>query len=168
MVENNIRAKEMTISTLSMNDNNVDSLANLLNGGFVDRLNLIVSSYFFSHYRTTLVPYIYQELDREDRFQFAVAGSHCKICMMETYSGHHVVMHGSANLRSSSNIEQVMIEEGKALYDFNHEIQLAIVQKYATINHEVRGGELWQAVQRYGRDGAAEGAAAAPGNDLPK
>ena len=43
IVEHNIRIKKMTISTLSMSQENVDSLFNLLVGGFVDSLNLIIS-----------------------------------------------------------------------------------------------------------------------------
>lgn len=138
----------MTISTLSLNENNVDSLANLCNGGFVDELNLIVSDYFFAHERQNLIPYLYQELDKENRFQLAVAGSHCKLCLIETHCGLHIVMHGSANLRSSSNIEQLVVEENAELYAFNDEYQDAIIRHYKTINKSqpLRGNSLWQAV----------------------
>ena len=45
IVEKNYHVKTLTVSTLSLNDNNVDSMANLLNGDYVDQLNLIVSHY---------------------------------------------------------------------------------------------------------------------------
>lgn len=146
IVEKNLHVKKMTISTLSMNENNVDSLANLLNGKLVDKLNLIVSDYFFSHERNNLIPYLYKELDKKNRFQLAVAGTHCKICIFETHDGKYVNIHGSANLRTSGNIEQIVVEESKTLYDFNDKYQSAIIEKYKTINKSIRNKTLWQTV----------------------
>lgn len=145
--EHNLHIKRMIISTLSMSENNVDSLANLMNAGYVDALDLIVSDYFFSHERRNLVPYLYQELDKDDKFQFAAASTHCKLCLIETHCGLKIVMHGSANLRSSSNIEHICLEESPELYDFNFEFQVAILEKYKTIKKSVRRSDLWQAVQ---------------------
>lgn len=146
VVAHNIHVKRMTISTLSLSEANVDSLANILNGGFVEDLNLIVSDYFFSHERRNLIPYIYDQLDKENKFQLAVAGTHCKMCLIETVGGSKVVMHGSANLRSSGNMEQICIEENKPLYDFNFEIQEAILKTYSTIKKAARHDVLWKAV----------------------
>jgi hypothetical protein len=143
---NNLHVKNLTISTLSLNENNVDSLANLLNGEYVDQLNLIVSDYFYSHERSNLVPYLNKELDKGNKFQLAAASTHCKLCIFETYCGHYVVIHGSANLRSSSNIEQFVIEENKELYDFNNRYQDRILKKFKTINKSVRGNDLWRQV----------------------
>lgn len=147
VTEHNLHVKKMTISTLSMSENNVDSLKNLFVGDFVDSLDLIVSDYFFSHERRNLIPYIYQELDTEDRFQLAVAGTHCKLCLIETHDGRFFVMHGSANLRSSSNIEHICIEESEDLYKFNIEYQEKIVEIYKTIKKGVRYEILWNAVK---------------------
>ena len=148
-VEKNLHIKEMTISTLSLSQNNVDSLSNLLTGGFVDNLNLIVSDYFFSHERQGLIPYLYEKLDFDDRFQLAVAGTHCKTCIFETHSGLKVVMHGSANLRSSACLEQLAIEIDADLYDFNKEYQDSILKTYLTIKKPLRVQKLWQAVQKF-------------------
>jgi len=147
IVENNYHVKELTISTLSMNQNNVDSLRNLIDGDYADKINLIISAYFYSHERHGLVPYIYDKLDIDDKFQLAVAGTHCKTCSIETYEGLKLIVHGSANYRSSANIEQIMIEENEELYDFNQDYQNAIIDKYSTINKEIRGEKLWQVVQ---------------------
>ena len=148
MTEHGIVAKALTISTLSMSENNVDSLANLLRGGYAGELNLIVSDYFFSHERRNLIPYIYQELDVANKFQLAVAGTHCKTVLIETVGGSKVVMHGSANLRSSSNLEHICIEENPDLYDFIYETQKSILEKYQTIQKGIRHENLWQAVQK--------------------
>ena len=59
MVEHDIHTERLLISTLSYNENNVDSLLNLLDGGYVDKLDLVVSPYFFAHERNTLIRYTY-------------------------------------------------------------------------------------------------------------
>jgi len=147
ITENNLHVKKMTISTLSLSENNVDSLAILLNNDYVDELDLIVSDYFYSHERKNLVPYLYQELDKNNKFQLSAASTHCKLCIFETHCGHFVVIHGSANLRSSGNIEQFVIEENKELYDFNNEYQLLITEKFKTIDKSIRGKELWNIIK---------------------
>jgi hypothetical protein len=147
MVEKNYQAKRIVISTLSMNQNNVDSLQNLLVGGYVQQLDLIVSDFFFSHERSMLVPYIYEKLDIDDKFQFAAAGTHCKICLIETECGRKIIIHGSANLRSSSNIEQFVIEDNEILFDFNMEIQDKILHKYKTIKKSIRASKLWETIK---------------------
>lgn len=143
----NIKVKKMFISTLSMSMNNIDSLANLLNWGYVKNLDLIISDFFFSHERQMLIKSIYEKLDKEDKFQLSVAGSHTKICMFETECGQKIVIHGSANLRSSSNIEQFVIEESETLYDFNFEYMSKIVEVYKTINKPIRVGKLWELIK---------------------
>lgn len=146
VVTHGIKIKRMTITTLSMSQENVDSLANLLNGGFVDELNLIVSHYFYSHERGSLIPYIYQVLDIDNRFQLAVAGTHTKTCIFDTLGGKKVVIHGSANLRSSNNVEQFTIEDNPDLFDFYQDYQDRIIDRYKTINKPVRVKPLWDLI----------------------
>ncbi|MCX6222467.1 MAG: hypothetical protein NTZ69_15960 [Bacteroidia bacterium] len=146
IVEHNIKIQKMTISTLSMSQENVDSLANLINGGFVEELNLIISHYFFSHERHALIPYIYQTLDIDNRFQLAVAGTHAKTVIFDTLGGKKIVIHGSANLRSSSNLEQFTIEDNPELFDFYDDYQERIIAKYQTINKPVRVKPLWDLI----------------------
>lgn len=158
LTERRIVAEEMTISTLSLNQNNVDSLAGLITAGYVKKLNLIVSGYFYSHEQNRLIPYIYKHLDPEgfaNCFQLAVADTHCKTTLIRTSLGHHITMHGSANLRSSSSVEQFCIEERKDLYDFNQQYQEQIITEFKTINHgqphnklkRLRDEKLWQVLQ---------------------
>lgn len=128
--------EELTISTLSMNQNNVDSLKNLLDGGYVGKLNLIISHYFYSHERSSLIPYIYDKLDINNQFQLVVTRSHCKICLIKTNKDDKIVIHGSANLRSSGNFEQMMIENNDDLYDFNYSFQKEVMKRYSTIKKE--------------------------------
>lgn len=143
LLQNNARADEMTISTLSYNQNNIDSLAALMRNDYIGNLNIVASAYFFSMERHSLVPYTYKELDIDDRFQFAAAGIHTKTVHFLTRGGKKIVIHGSANLRSSGNIEQFTIEENPKLYDFYESKYKLILEKYKTIRHEIRRAKAW-------------------------
>lgn len=142
------KVKRMTISTLSLSQENVDSLQNLLDNGYLGHLDLIISAYFYAHERHALVPYLYEHLDHQNRFQLSVCGSHMKTVHFETTGGKKIVIHGSANLRSSANIEQFTIEENPALFDFYEEVTRKIIDKFKTINKPIRGQPLWDTITR--------------------
>lgn len=153
IVQNDWLVDDLTISTLSMSQDNVDSLKNLLDGDYVQSLNLIVSHYYFANERQGLMPYLYEKLDVDDKLQVAVASVHTKIAMIRTRCGKKIVIHGSANLRSSSNIEQMVVENTPDLYDFCHGIHAAIIEKHKTIKKAVRRVALWDAILGAGGDG---------------
>jgi len=148
-VENNWSVERMTMSTLSMSMENIDSLQNLVEGGYIEQLDVIVSDYFYAHERGKqgLVNYMYDHLDIDNKFQLAVASVHTKICMIKTKCGLNIVIHGSANMRSSDNIENIIIEDSPELYNFNIDWHDAILDSYYTIRKPVRGKTSWQAVQ---------------------
>lgn len=128
IVRNNAKCRRFTISTLSLNQNNVDSLHNLITHGYVDELNLIVSAYFYN---------------MEIRALIAVANVHTKTAQFETLGGKKIIAHGSANLRSSGSIEQFTIEENAELYDFYDEMFSRILERYQTIRKPVWGKKAW-------------------------
>jgi len=65
----------------------------------------------------------------------------------EMNGGRKYVIHGSANLRSSDNIEQFMIEENSELYDFNYIFHKKIIDNFATVKKSLRGGKLFNLIQ---------------------
>lgn len=138
LVEHKIQCKEMQIATLSMSQENVDSLAGLMEDGYIKKLMLIGSDFFASHEKFNLMPYIQEKLDIDNRFQMVVARTHTKICIFETSKGNKFVIHGSANLRSSGNCEQIVIEKNAELYDFNYKFNAELEAKHKTINHKVK------------------------------
>lgn len=140
------QVKKLTISTLSYSQENVDSFANLLNFGLINELNIITSDYFFGHEIRGLVPYTYEKLDIDNKFQFAVCQTHAKIGQFEFENGRKIVIHGSANLRSSNNIEQICIEENADLYDFNQKWFDEVLKEYSTIKKSILMKKLWQKV----------------------
>lgn len=160
LCDRGITVKNLDIATLSMSQDNVDSLRTIMDLGYCYKLNLIVSHFFYSHERAGLIPYIYQELDRGERFQLAVAGTHCKIACFETIDGLKFTLHGSANLRTNSNVEQFMLTEDAELYEFNMRYLSEITEQYKTIKQAIAEkvkpplgkiagrGKLWQLVQK--------------------
>ena len=144
--------KKMTISTLSLSELNIDSLERLLKEGLVNELNLLVSEYFWAHEKsatvnnvTPLIPLLLKKLDIDNIFQLAVCATHCKMCIFEVSEKKYnytpakfITIHGSANLRSSANLEQIEIEESEELYKFNEDVQDKILKEYHIIQKPVR------------------------------
>lgn len=149
LIDKGIKAKRIVISTLSMSQECCEALKDICDLGFCEQLDLIVSAYFYSHERQGLIPYLYEALDYDDApfsFQLAVAGTHCKTVLIETEGGAKLVIHGSANLRSSRSLEQFSIEENADLYDFHLDYSERILETYKTIRKEIRAGKLWRMI----------------------
>lgn len=151
-----VTPRSMTIQTLSMSEGNVDSLRGIVDMcPELERLRLVLSVYFWGNERRPgqLVPYLYEQLDdgRVD-FDCAFASIHTKLVSVETITGHHLVMDGSANLRSSRNVEQLRVECDDGLYAYVESFADRILSAYSTINHDeprpkpVRGNRLWGAI----------------------
>ncbi|MCI6843818.1 MAG: hypothetical protein MR874_03540 [Coriobacteriaceae bacterium] len=147
----------MTVQTLSMSEENIDSLRNVVDmmDGRLERLRVILSVYFWGHEHRPgqLVPYLYEALDVPGLdLDVAFASIHTKIVSVETLAGHHLVMDGSANLRSSRNIEQLRVECDDGLYECVERFADRVFAAYSTINRDepyprpVRGNRLWGAI----------------------
>lgn len=146
---NNIRAESLVINTLSMNERNVYALEELVEKGYVGSLELVVSSYFYAHERGGTVKLIYDLLDTDDAdFQMSVCSTHMKTVTILTSMGRKIVIHGSANMRSSGNIEQFTVELNDDLYDLYKGVTDVIREEYKTIDKEVRGERLIKSIRK--------------------
>lgn len=143
-VKHNLLIDDLTLSTLSLGKDNVDSFNNLLAGDYLRSLNIIVSDYFWSHNRQN-APYIYNKLDINNMFQLAVAGTHTKITLMRI-GDKKIVIKGSANLRSSRCVEEFTVETCAELYDFHKEWHEQILRDYGTIQKAVRASKLFDKI----------------------
>ena len=146
LVKNQKQCK-ITLSTLSLSQENIDSFINLINAGYISELNIIVSDYFYANEKHNLVKYMYDYLDIDDIFQLAVCRTHTKITLIE-FEEYKYVISGSANLRSSDNLEQISIEENEELYNFNIKIHDEIIKEFKTINKSIKTKRLWQVVAK--------------------
>lgn len=165
-----LSVKRMTIMTLSMNDENIDSIRNICEWEGVERLDVVLSDYWYAHELGGLVPYLFEELDLDGmELHVGFASVHCKTWCVETRNGHCLTVEGSANLRSSRNIEQVHISPDRGLFEFVTGFTENVIDAYDVVNAEarrsrkksIRGGDLWQAV-------AARAAADGAGLERPK
>lgn len=139
---NKLTATEILISTLSMSSENVDSLVNIQNLYLTGPMGLIISDFFFSHEKYDGVKDIAKNLG-DGHFALAVAGIHTKITLIKTECGKHIIIGGSANLRSSMNIEQITIDNCAEIYAFHREWMADILNKYQATGKMLRRGKLW-------------------------
>lgn len=150
VVQNNWLVKNLSISTLGYNQNNVDSFENLIDGDFVQKLSIIASAEFYGFERAKdrLIPYTYEKLNTgKIDFQLSFADTHMKIINIETECGIFVTIHGSANLRSSGNIEQFAVDFDRDIYDINQEVFDKILEQTKTIKTPIRGKALWSVIE---------------------
>lgn len=172
---NRISVRRLGMQMLSLNDENIDSLRNVVEMCGTERLDLCLSGYWYSTemHKGGVVGYLFEQLDLEGlELHVAIAELHCKVLTIETWAGNRLTMHGSANLRSSNSIEQVHISPDPALYEFCAGVTDRIVEAYDVVMQERRrnnkrsrrlgGKRLWQAIRDTdGPQGAGEAAAAA-------
>jgi len=141
--------QELWVSTLSLNVDNVESLANLMAGNYLRELHMVVSDYWFAHTRGPqgLLPYLYDTVEAEATtataadgqprsFQLSVAGSHVKLALIRLDDGRCYTISGSANLRSAAVLELMTVEDDPAIFDFHRQWMAALEAQYWTINHE--------------------------------
>ncbi len=100
---------QMHIATLGLSLANADTLAALVESGSVDSLTLVVSHYFQQVDKATVFLAVENRL--KGRARMIVTRCHAKVICMATRSGRNYVIEGSANLRSSDNIEQILITD---------------------------------------------------------
>ena len=141
ILKHKIKCKKMVICTLSYNQNNVDSLKNLMQYEWIDDLEIITSGYFYrtEKLKGRLVEYTYKQLDSgKNNFQLSFIETHMKVALIETYNGSFIVMQGSANLRSCQSVEQFSIEENKELHAFYKDYFNEVSNKNKTINKYIK------------------------------
>ena len=160
-MKRNVLPKRIYISTLSISQENIDSLHNIVTHtpGF-EKLYMLVSGYFYSHEKFGLVPYLYDQLDVGNKTQIAFGNYHGKIMAVETQVGNTFVLHGSANMRSSNSIEQIMFEcNDDELFQFNADIIGELCDRFGTIDHSVikvpGKVKTWRVVAESSNDGTA-------------
>ena len=121
---NSLDVEELTVISLSGAIDNYEMLNELMMNGYVEKINLVLSKYYLrteqkKHSKT--IELLSQLIELHNgKFNVYYADNHSKSVLIKTKKGGHVTMHGSANLRSSTNIEQMIIQENKDLYDFNY------------------------------------------------
>jgi hypothetical protein len=106
----------LRVATLAFSRRNLDLLTSLLDSGTIRRLTLLGSKFFARHngdvFEATL------EALRSRGQHVAAARSHCKIACLDLVSGDALLMEGSPNLRTNSNIEQLVMIRDRGAHDY--------------------------------------------------
>lgn len=137
-----IKAVRMDISTLSLSMHNIVGLETFMKKGYIENLNFLIGYYFYAHEKKGLMEALYETLDFEDRLQVAVSRNHMKCVTILTDRGHKIVIEGSANLRSSDNLEQFNLEFNNEKYDFITEFNSKLLEEYKTIQKPITNKQL--------------------------
>jgi hypothetical protein len=119
IIANRGACSHVRIATLGLSAANAESLANLKDAGLIGELTIVASHYFQQVDKTTTFKKVATILD--GRAKLVITRSHAKVILMPTTAGDWFVIEGSANLRSSDNIEQMLILNDRETHDFHAE-----------------------------------------------
>ena len=117
IIERRGRCAHLRVATLGLSVANADTLACLVERGLVGSLTVVVSHYFQQVDKATVFRGVEARL--RGLCRMAVTRSHAKVICLPTASGDHFVVEGSANLRSSDNIEQMLITNDPETHAFH-------------------------------------------------
>lgn len=113
------RVGHLRIATLGMSAANAAGLARLLASGHVERLTLVVSHYFQQVDRTTVYAEVCAALAPHGVAP-VVCRNHAKVILLPFRDRpDRLAIEGSANLRSSDNVEQICVFNSAATHDFH-------------------------------------------------
>lgn len=152
-VQHDALITDLWVMTLSLNMANIESLHNLRAGDYVRDMHLIVSDYWYANERGEhgLLQAVQDDLSCAE-FQLSVTRSHGKVTLMQTAAGEYYVITGSANLRSTSTIENFVIENDRGLFEWHRDWLSKLEAQYFTYNEGINihsrktlpKGEQWQ------------------------
>lgn len=109
----------LRVATLGLSAANAEQLANLFTAGLIGELTIVASHYFQQVDKTTTYRQICAILAGKARL--VITRSHAKVILLPTAGGDHYIIEGSANLRSSDNLEQMLILNDQETHDFHAE-----------------------------------------------
>jgi hypothetical protein len=78
----------------------------------------------------------------------SVVGSHCKYKTIETLGGKPFVIWGSANERSSANIEMFTLERNFQLFSKLNELNDRIISNFAKTTKALKASRLWNELNK--------------------
>jgi len=138
----------VTLSTLCWSPENVGMFGACFDEGSIAALDLLVSIYFYGNERAGTFAATVQALAPQIRAgacRIAVAAVHTKVACVEN-ARFRLLLRGSANLRSSSNVEEVMIQRNEESFAFHRDWMRDVIARYEVTRSPVRERELWQTI----------------------
>lgn len=141
----NYQFKHLIVSSLSLNENNIDSFKNLFLFGCIEKLTIIVSDFWYSHAKYKMYDYFQKEMKEYD-VELVIAKTHAKIYLISN-GIDTITITTSANLNSCNNIEQYELSFNKEKYEFNKKILLSIRDEFYKNNEKlIKHSKLWEII----------------------
>jgi len=137
-----IKAVRMDISTLSLSLQNIIGIRTFIEKGYIENVNFLLGYYFYAHERKGLIREMYEQLDIDNKMQLAVCRNHTKITTILTDKGHKITIHGSSNLRSSDNLEQLHLTFNEEIHDFVTDFNNKVLEEYKTIQKPISNKKI--------------------------
>ncbi len=107
----------LRVATLGLSAANAEQLANLFTAGLIGELTIVASHYFQQVDKTTTYRQVCAILAGKARI--VITRSHAKVILLPTTAGDYYIIEGSANLRSSDNLEQMLVMNDQETHDFH-------------------------------------------------
>jgi hypothetical protein len=111
------RCETARYTTLSYSRKNLGEMLRLFDSGAVGKMTLLCSAFFRDHNKELWEETLAEFRDRGQRA--AAARSHCKVVALACADGRKLVMEGSANLRTNSNLEQFTLTHDARVHDWH-------------------------------------------------
>lgn len=109
----------LSITTLGVNNDNVASIAEGMDQGWIKDCSVLISSYFY-RVSSPEFEYLENEIKTKRGGRTHAMNTHAKIILMEMSDGACFTIEGSGNLRSCQSIEQFVMTNDRALYEFHN------------------------------------------------
>jgi hypothetical protein len=110
-----VAVEYLRLLTLSYSGRNLAELLRLLDTGKVHHLSLICSSFFARHDRDLFEETLQQFRKRGQKL--AAGRTHIKMILMQFADGTKLHLEGSPNLRTNSNLEQIIVANDALVHD---------------------------------------------------
>ncbi len=107
------------VVTLSFSQANMLDLVAMLDAGQIEQLDFCYSCYFRSNEKENCQRLTHELTSRGHRVYAGLI--HAKILLMQLSDGRSYVVESSANLRSCSSIEQIMLTHDRSLFEFHRQ-----------------------------------------------
>lgn len=122
--------RNLVISTLGLNRDNVACIANGMDQGKIEAVTLICSHYFAKSEPQSF-RFLCDEIHKRGG---RVAGLriHAKLMLMEISDGRCFTVEGSGNLRACSSIEQFVMTNDRELFEFHSRWMTELVERSET------------------------------------
>lgn len=114
------RCDHARIATLGLSEYNAETLARLVKNRQIGRITMVVSHYFEQVNKSTVYADVRRILDLDGCVDIITMRSHAKVITLQTENDNWVI-EGSANLRSSDNLEQMTVYNDADLLAFHND-----------------------------------------------